>query len=126
MLTGCLSPHRVVVTSTPVRGWEQGVQVAFENEDTLALRDLHIVVRYNDRFVGDTLRLAVRTTAPDSLVFQEPFTLVIPRGHHPAALGDEATILYRRNVVFDKAGRYRVSFTPVVPVDGVEAIGIRY
>ena len=87
-------------------------------------RDLYIVVRYNDSFRDDTLRLTIRTISPDSLVFEESYTLGLPPRRHPAALAEEESVPYRRHVIFPDSGIYRMAFTPAMPVRGVEAIGI--
>ena len=123
-LAGCLSPHRSVMTDTRPTGWGKEVEIAFDNEDTVSRQDLCIVLRYNEQFRGDSLRLTVCTITPDTICYEEPFTLFVPRRAHPAPLRDEISVTYRRNVVLSKAGEYRMTFTPMTRVSGVEAIGI--
>lgn len=124
LIGGCLSPHQAVMTDTGGGTWSEKIRITLSNADTVTARDLYIVVRYNDSFRGDTLRLTIETTSPDSLVYEEPFTLGIPPRRQPAALADEISILYRRRVIFPDSGTYRIAFTPAVPVRGVEAIGV--
>lgn len=121
---GCLSPHQAVVTNLPVGLWSESAAITLTNEDTVSLRDLYVILRYNDSFGSDTLRLMVRTTSPDSLCYEEYFTLRVPARQHAAALQSEALIPYRQRVVMAKGGDYRMTFTPTHPVQGVEAIGI--
>ena len=124
LVGGCLSPHQTVVTDTGGGTWSESAEITLSNTDTVTPRDLYIVVRYNDSFRGDTLRLIVQTTSPDSLAYAEPFTLGIPPCRQPAALAGEVSVLYRRHVIFPDSGAYRIAFTPAVPVRGVEAIGV--
>ena len=105
-VTSCLSPHQTVVTDTGGGTWSESAEIEIPNADTVTPRDLYIVVRYNDSFRGDTLRLTIRTISPDSLVFEE------------------ASVPYRRHVIFPDSGIYRMAFIPATPVRGVEAIGI--
>ena len=112
---------------TPIPGaapWSESAEIEIPNADTVTPRDLYIVVRYNDSFRDDTLRLTIRTISPDSLVFEESYTLGLPPRRHPAALAEEASVPYRRHVIFPDSGIYRMAFTPAMPVRGVEAIGI--
>ena len=124
LVTSCLSPHQTVVTDTGGGTWSESAEIEIPNADTVTPRDLYIVVRYNDSFRDDTLRLTIRTTSPDSLVFEESYTLGLPSRRHPAALAEEASVPYRRHVIFPDSGIYRMAFIPATPVRGVEAIGI--
>lgn len=124
LVTSCLSPHQTVVPDTGGGTWSESAEIEIPNADTVTPRDLYIVVRYNDSFRDDTLRLTIRTISPDSLVFEESYTLGLPPRRHPAALAEEASVPYRRHVIFPDSGIYRMAFTPAMPVRGVEAIGI--
>lgn len=98
LVTSCLSPHQTVVTDTGGGTWSESAEIEIPNADTVTPRDLYIVVRYNDSFRDDTLRLTI--------------------------LAEEASVPYRRHVIFPDSGIYRMAFTPAMPVRGVEAIGI--
>lgn len=103
LVTSCLSPHQTVVTDTGGGTWSESAEIEIPNADTVTPRDLYIVVRYNDSFRDDTLRLTIRTISPDSLVFEESYTLGLPPRRHPAALAEEASVPYRRHVIFPTA-----------------------
>ena len=118
LVTSCLSPHQTVVTDTGGGTWSESAEIEIPNADTVTPRDLYIVVRYNDSFRDDTLRLTIRTISPDSLVFEESYTLGLPPRRHPAALAEEASVPYRRHVIFPDSGIYRMAFTPAMPVRG--------
>ena len=119
LVTSCLSPHQTVVTDTGGGTWSESAEIEIPNADTVTPRDLYIVVRYTDSFRDDTLRLTIRTISPDSLVFEESYTLGLPPRRHPAALAEEASVPYRRHVIFPDSGIYRMAFTPAMPVRGV-------
>ena len=85
LVTSCLSPHQTVVTDTGGGTWSESAEIEIPNADTVTPRDLYIVVRYNDSFRDDTLRLTIRTISPDSLVFEESYTLGLPPRRHPGS-----------------------------------------
>ena len=64
LVTSCLSPHQTVVTDTGGGTWSESAEIEIPNADTVTPRDLYIVVRYNDSFRDDTLRLTIRTISP--------------------------------------------------------------
>lgn len=111
LVTSCLSPHQTVVTDTGGGTWSESAEIEIPNADTVTPRDLYIVVRYNDSFRDDTLRLTIRTISPDSLVFEESYTLGPSSPQAPAALAEEASVPYRRHVIFPDSGIYRMAFT---------------
>ncbi len=125
LLAGCASPQRVYVTDTNPASWREGAGISVPNTDTLSVRDLRIVLRCDERFREDTLTLRIAVLAPDSLRYEEPFTLRIPHGRTAAAVHREAEIPYRRNAVLADSGVYRFTFTPTRCVRGIEAAGLR-
>ena len=108
-------------TSTRHRG---AIPVTLANADTTTLRDVNLFLRCNDRFAEDSLTVHIRVRTPDSLQHEEPFVMVIPPAHTPAAISREADIPYRRRVRFDRTGDYHLTITPCRPVEGIEAVGI--
>lgn len=121
---GCISPHQSAATDVDPFRWERGAEIRLPNADTITLRDAEVFLRCNDRFAEDTLTLRIATIAPDSLRFEEPFRLVIPRGESPAPLMREVAVPYRIRIRFTQSGDYRCILTPTRPVRGVEAVGI--
>lgn len=124
LFTGCMSPHQAVVTDVNALAWCDSAAVAIRNNDTLAMRELRILVRSNEAFDGDTLTLRIATLSPDSLRYEESLTIRIPHPPKAASLRREADVLYRRDVVLADTGIYRFTFTPTRPVRGVESVGI--
>ena len=122
---GCVSPHQSAATDVDPFRWELGAEILLPNADTVTLRDAEVFLRCNDRFAEDTLTLRIATVPPDSLRFEEPFRLVIPRGEsRPTPLMREIVVPYRIRMRFAQQGDYRCILTPTHPVRGVEAVGI--
>lgn len=124
LAAGCVSPHGSVATDVSSASWSDPAPITLANADTTTLRDIALFLRCNDRFAEDTLTVRIRVRTPDSLQHEEPFMLVIPPAHTPAAISREADISYRRRVLFGRTGDYHLTITPCRPVEGVEAVGI--
>lgn len=120
----CITPRLSVAADTDPAAWREPAEVTVRNDDTLARHNLDLFLRCNDRFGEDTLTVHITVLTPDSLRFEEPFLLTLPRDRRPAALASEAVIPYRRCVRFGRTGDYRIRITPARPVRGVEAVGI--
>lgn len=119
----CVSEGRSVeVHDQPKSLWVNCEEFYYENEDTLSMRDIAIVLRYDRGEVADSVALNVMTISPDSMIVDEPFVLHIPR------LGDmrpaEQTFLYRRNVVLNCPGRYLFRLRPTGVAEGINSVGI--
>lgn len=102
--------------------WSATEEFVYSNEDSLSQRDISIVVRYSMDYVADSVTLRVMTISPDSLLFEEPFTLHIP--HLADMRPEEQTFVYRRNVTLRNKGDYRFRLTPEEPVEGIAAVGV--
>ena len=113
LAAGCMSPHGAVATDVNSASWSDPAPLTLANADTTTLRDVNLFL---------TVRIRMRT--PDSLQHEEPFVMVIPPAHTPAAISREADIPYRRRVRFNRTGDYHLTITPCRPVEGVEAVGI--
>lgn len=102
--------------------WSGAEEFAYSNTDSLSKRDISIVVRYGKGYVADSVALRILSISPDSMVFEEPFTLYIPRVAEVRP--QEQTFAYRRNVVLGTKGEYRFRLTPQHPVEGISSVGI--
>ncbi len=102
--------------------WESAEKFVYDNSDSLAKRDISVVVRYGNGYVADSVALSILTISPDSMVVEEPFTLHIPRIR--AVRPEEQTFLYRSNVVLSRKGEYRFRLTPDTLVEGIASVGI--
>lgn len=121
---GCASPCTTVVADVNPTPWQAAVAVSVANADTLSPRELYLVLRSNSAFADDTLTLRIGVCAPDSLCYDEPFLVHIPRARKASPLARESRIPYRSHVVLADTGIYRFTFTPVRSVRGIEAVGL--
>ena len=119
----CVSEGRSVeVHDQPKSLWVNCEEFYYENEDTLSMRDIAIVLRYDRGEVADSVALNVMTISPDSMAAEEHFTLHIPRIREVRP--QQQTFLYRRNVVLGRKGQYEFRLTPDTAVEGISSIGI--
>ena len=102
--------------------WNHTEEFVYNNQDSLAVRDIAITVRYDMDYVADSVPLRILTISPDSLIYEEPFTLHIP--HLADMYPEEQTFIYRRNVTLRNKGDYRFRITPEAPVEGIMAVGM--
>lgn len=123
---GCTSTWQTAAADVTPGGWEKPAEIRIENADSVTLRDADLFLRYDERFTEDTLTVRIATVAPDSLRFEESFLLAIARRDGPAALTRECSIPYRSRIRLTRTGEYRFIVTPLRPVRGVEAVGIRF
>lgn len=123
MATACGSTTRSVEMHDTERStWSTAEVFHYDNHDTLTMRDIAIVVRYDKGYLADSVPMRILCLSPDSLVVEERFTLHIPHlgDMHPA----EHTFPYRSHVVLGRVGHYTFRLTPDHSVEGIESIGI--
>ena len=114
--------RKVEMHDMETSAWEAAEEFVYDNSDSLAKRDISVVVRYGNGYVADSVALSILTISPDSMVVEEPFTLHIPRIR--AVRPEEQTFLYRSNVVLSRKGEYRFRLTPDTLVEGIASVGI--
>ncbi len=124
-LTGCRSAEEMAMVDVPVRGWHHGVEVKVNPPDTETLYDLDLLVRYNHNFTVDTLTLWFRTQSADTLIYTERCRFALPMSERPAAIRPVVDLPWRCGVRFAGAEAYKIRITPLQPVHGIEAVGIR-
>lgn len=120
----CLRPTQAVMEDTSPLGWADTVVLAVENGDTTTLRDLSLVVRSNREFRCDSLPLEITLLTPDFRYYSEQITFPIRHERSAAALRRVNEIPYRRRVILNRIGTYRLILFPSIPVEGIEAVGI--
>ncbi len=124
LMVGCMRPTQAVMEDVNPYGWSEMVEVEFENGDTTTQRDLYLVIRNNRDFRADSLPLRITLVNPDSAHYSEPVTAPMQHRRTPAALHPTDEIPYRRRVVLNRMGSYRICIEPLAEVRGVEAVGI--
>ena len=123
-MCSCLAPQNSLMVGVDMRSWSGAESLVYENNDTLTLRNLNIVLRYNDNFRQAVLPLKIVVTTPDVRHFEEVVEL---RLQHPSAALTVATtesVPYRESVLLNQKGDYTFTFEPQSEVRGVEAVGI--
>ena len=123
-MCSCLAPQNSLMVGVDMRSWSGAESLVYENNDTLTLRNLNIVLRYNDNFRQAVLPLKIVVTTPDARHFEEVVEL---RLQHPSAALTVATtesVPYRESVLLNQKGDYTFTFAPQSEVRGVEAVGI--
>ena len=123
LVAACANANRsVMMNDTDNSLWSEYEDFYYDNTDTLAKRDIAIVVRYGKGYVADSVALSILCVSPDSLVSDEPFTIHIP---HLADMRPEVqTFPYRRNVVLGTEGRYLFRLRPESAVEGISSVGL--
>ncbi|MBR4968662.1 MAG: hypothetical protein IKY57_00705 [Alistipes sp.] len=122
----CLAPQNTQMVGVNVRSWSKADSLIYDNNDTLALRDINIAIRYNDNFELAELPLKVAVTTPDARHFEEVIKLKINHPRTALTIATTESLPYRSNVVLAQKGEYIFAFTPLAEVRGVEAIGIEF
>lgn len=102
--------------------WSEAVHLCIDNDDTLSMRTLSVVVRYNRQLKADSVSIGITTRTPDSLRLEERFTLHIPPTDevHPV----ERIFPYRRHARLMRQGSYRFTITPSDEIAGIESVGL--
>lgn len=123
-LTGCFRPTQAVMEDVDLYGWRDSVVLEIANGDTATLRDLSFVVRSNRMFRDDSLHVEFCILTPDSCHFTERVSFPMQHRRTPAALRLTDEMPYRRRVVLNRLGNYRLVVRPTREVEGLEAVGI--
>ena len=124
ILSGCIAPQTTTMHDVNPREWSESVTIVVENDDTLALRRLSFVLRYNRSFRDEGIALDIDIIQPDAASFNEKVDLYPSRPYSPSSIAATETIAYRESSVLRQRGNYLFTITPLHPVRGVEAIGI--
>lgn len=124
MCVSCATPTNVEITTVNSRGWREAAGVVVKNSDTLSLRKLSIVIRYNSRFEPVVLPLFIRVTAPDGRIFDDVQGFSLQGGSAAKVVSMVESLPYRDSVQLSLVGEYTFEFTPTFEIKGVEAIGV--
>lgn len=123
LLVACVDmERRVEVRDCEQRVWSEAEEFVYDNEDSVSRRDISITVRYDRDYRADMIPMRILTISPDSMVYEEPFTLHVP--HLADLLPEEQTFVYRSNVLLARKGRYTFRLIPDTTIAGIASIGV--
>lgn len=123
-LCGCLRPQQAFVAATDPRGWSlaEPADIAVENEDTVSLRTMEVVVRYDAEFAFDRLDLSVTTIAPDGYRWCDTVSVPVPDPRSHIRVNRDINGTFRSGVLLAQKGVYRFRLAPLASQDGVQGI----
>ena len=124
VMVGCVTPHRSVVVDIDPQYWGTAEISEIKNSDTTSLVDINIFMRFRRDIISDTIPLNIKTTAPDSAIYSEDFTIYPTDPQTIEQRDNMALIPYRRRCQLSQVGIYRFSLRPYKAVVGAECIGI--
>ena len=125
-MCSCLAPQNSLMAGVDMQSWSGVASLTYENNDTLALRNLNIALRYNDHFKQAILPLKIVVTTPDQRHFEEVVELQLRHPSAALAIATTESVPYRTDVLLSQKGCYTFAFEPQSEVRGVEAIGIEF
>lgn len=123
-MCSCLAPQNTQMVVVDSSEWSQRAQIDVANSDTLSLRNIFVAVRTNSRFKSTTLPLKIEVLTPDGRIFSEEYSLSVPSAEGAKIVSQSVALPYRNDVVLSMSGRYIFVLTPLVPIKGVEAVGV--
>lgn len=125
LLTSCsISSSYEAVVDLETAQWKKEQNAVFEFSPSTQVgttSDITIFICTNTYYIGTDIRLVIKTTDPDQMFWQDTITLVTPDGKRAAATYEK---LYRRSVIWPKAGAYNISVHPTDSIHGVRAVGL--
>lgn len=107
-LAGCMRPETVQTVDIDPLGWStrDTLRFRFDNIDTVSLRDIGILFRFDGTFAERQIPLSMKVTTPDSLHYEENFTAVLYDRAQAGKEYYEAVAPYRSNAVLSRRGIY--------------------
>ena len=128
LLSSCgVGESVVAMGDVSLEGWNEPVNITYDNSDTSTLLDMDVTLHVNRRFEASSIALEITTLTPDSLRYSESVTLPVRmRWTSNRAKTTDIALPYRRDVHFAHEGEYYISLRPLQNVVGVEAAGITF
>lgn len=126
---GCSQIKRdVIVADIDGYYWKNGVDLVFENNDSLSMRDVLFIFRYDNMFEYNDVKVLFSVTSPRGDSFQD--TLMFDLKHDGTSIERafvtdfECVII--NNAVFDTCATYYFNIKPLMkePLIGVVSVGV--
>lgn len=122
LMVGCGSPSQLATfIDTDPEAWCTPAELRFEVDDTLNIYNMELLTRYTNSISVDSLQLLISITAPDGVMWSEPFTLYTPNKNNSMEISQGS---YRENIRWSQLGEYRLSLTPQRVYRGVSSVGV--
>lgn len=112
------------MTDVDAQYWCKPAEVTLENADTTTFCDLQLLLRCNQLFTADSIRMTVTFFTPDSITYAERLTFPVDHDRRASALRNTIEVPYRQHIILQHSGSYRISLTPYMPQHGIEAVGL--
>lgn len=122
--TAC-STSETVAADLPHGGWSDAATLRYTNRDTLTRRELKLFLRLDERFREDSLTLRIDIYTPDSLHAVEYHRLVTAGRRSGTPTQTVVELPWRRDALLPHTGDYYFVLTPVRPLHGAQAVGLR-
>lgn len=130
LIVGCrMQPVSVSMAETDSREWDarQAVEIFYENNNTISLKNIDALVRFERGFGYDKLGLAITTIDPVGYRWCDTVYVNFPENTSRTKLHIETRQPYRTAVRFALKGRYMLRLSPVMSsgsAEGVAAAGV--
>lgn len=135
-LQSCVRPSGdILLANVDNSGWsrDNASYIYYDNNDTVALRSLKLIVRQTDLFRYDRFVFSVETLTPDNRFFTDTVSVVtknlLDPGLAPGAVTyEDIEVVYKDKVNFNRDGKYRFRFSHLMPdslLTGITGIGLR-
>lgn len=122
-LCSCTDAPTVLLSSVTPSCWDTPARIEYLNEDTVSMREMDIVLRYNSSFKKESVKVRVTAAGPEGYSCSDTLTLSIPRHFVSRPNARIVSLPYRKDVRFGTNGYYIFEIRSFEPLRGIEAVG---
>lgn len=125
-LSCSLKPIGAVVADTPRAEWlaGEGVELRYENDDTLNLRNVGVVARWEIGDANGELPLRVAAQSPSGVRYEGEVVLQ-PTERHKGGSFVEFSTEWIEGALLGESGEYVFTLSPATTVRGVWTVGVK-
>lgn len=125
--TGCMAQVDSTVVSVNPVSWRSAdpKQLVFQNDDTLSLRTISVIMRHTPDIEPRTVILRITAMAPDSSQYSDRLEITLPATETNTYRPAESVTPYRLHNTLAMQGEYRFTVAPSHDISGIDAVGIR-
>lgn len=127
LLYGCTHLNEYVMIEDMKTGnWDREVTLSYENNDSISLRDIIFLMRYDDTFQYNALDFSFAVISPSGDTFCDTLSVEITKTDNTyiTVLNLEQRIV--KNAKFDSCGTYNFKINPLLelPLEGITGVGL--